>query len=140
MSKKVVIAVVGIVIFILLIIFLIGYFNFQSEREIYYNDFEFINEGLKLIGEEKYDEGMAKCNEFKQSSHSICHAATVQLKKAKNKTITKEFCDSIPTKFESNRAFTLDFFRFFEAPNEAEIFERDAQKLAEECYQASSST
>ncbi len=131
---------VGIVVFILLVVFLIGYLNFQSERNNYFEKYKVIDEGLGLIRNGDYDGGISKCNEFDYQTHNLCYAVVLQLKKANNETIEKDFCDTIPTKFESNRPFTLDFFRFFESPNEADVFEKSSLKLVEECNQASSST
>ena len=129
-----------VVVFVLLVIFLIGYLNFQSEREKYYEKYKVIDEGLNLIRDGKYEEGLSKCSEFTYYNTYVCHGAVVATKKKRGEPVTVEFCESIPTELKSNWPLTLKIFRLFENPNEADNFKKNSLDIIELCKQVSSST
>jgi hypothetical protein len=54
-----------------------------------------LGQGLTLIREGKYDEGLSKCNEM-YYREGTCYIVMLGIKLGKNESITKDFCDSIP--------------------------------------------
>ena len=76
-------------IFLILALFL-GY-----EYLKYKNSVEIENKGFVLISQDKYIEGLQKCLE-KPYKISPCYAFAFANMLAKNQTIQREFCESIP--------------------------------------------
>jgi len=138
--KKQVLMILGIVIVVLLVIFLIGYSNFQSEKTKFSEKWGVVSEGITLIHEGKYNEGLDKCNEFTYYNTYLCHAAVVLTKKERGEPISLEFCQSIPTELNENYPFTIKLFRLFENPNAAEDFKKSSLDIVEQCKQAVSPT
>ena len=89
MEKKVVCPIIGAVILILIIwgiILFNEYTKFKKSSTL-------LEEGLQLLREGKYEEGLNKCNQMTYR-RGICYTTLLGLKLGENETITTEFCDS----------------------------------------------
>ncbi len=107
----------------------------EKDREEFIQQLNPMLEGLTLIRESKYTEGLDKCGEtIKVFPNIICHQAALTLMKEKGEKIDPLFCDSIPTTFENNLPLTLQIYSFFENLDRTEIFEKKSLILKEECF------
>lgn len=122
-----------VVLIILFAIWLVAFKLQQNEYRDFDNDF---NQGLELIREGKYDEGLAICNDFMDKYFTTvgCHGVVLGVKLSNNETITKEFCNSFPTEYEENLPWALKIFISFESPNRAENFEKQSLAFRQQCY------
>ena len=137
MRKKILFIVLGI-IFTLLILFLVGRFNFLNEQSKFAEKWNVVTEGLTLIKEGKYEEGLNRCSEFTYYNTNLCHAAVFLTKRERNESISLEFCESIPTELKENYPLTIKIFSFFENPNAVENFRKESLDLIEQCKQLNS--
>lgn len=124
-----------LIIFIILIM-LTGatLFSFQYKKDV--REVEKISqqfeEGLKLIREGKFNEGLERCETFNSDSVIICIETIKSITEGKKLPFLREYCERIPEKYYNKSPLTLRLFNLNTYARKQKEMNHEAS--TEKCY------